>query len=601
MQDAYDAVSEDELSNLIRQVETANENNSHGQSWRLINAITGRKSAKRGTLKGTSREDRMGQWHNHFSQLLGSNPIVEGDPNEDIPAVLHNLNIRSDPFTLDEYLEVKKKLTLGKSPRPDGIPPEVFKLCDFDNITLSFANKLLQGDKPDQWSTNNIIPLPKSGDLSVCANYRGIALSVVAAKITNKMILNRIQPEIDKYLRPNQNGFRPGRTTTAHILVLRRLIEGIRSHNLHAVITFVDFRKAFDSIHRGKMLKILKAYGIPDILINAISKLYENTRAKILTPDGETELFDIIAGVLQGDTLAPFLFAIVLDYAMRQAIGDDHHKLGFELEKRKSSRYPPNAITDLDFADDIALLSGEIDQAQELLSRVEFEAAKVGLHLNTAKTELMQFNHNTPVNITTRDGAPIKVVNNFKYLGAWMESTEKDFQVRKAVAWSACHKLRKIWNSSLSRKIKVRLFTATVETVLLYGCETWTVSKSLEKRLNGCYTRMLRMALNISWSKKLTNEQLYEDIPPVSNKVAERRMRLSGHCIRHPDEEIASSLVLWQPSRGRASRGRPAVNYVDVLKRDTDLEEIAEIRTAMQDRVQWRKRTRLVRARARPR
>ena len=126
------------------------------------------------------------------------------------------------------------------------------------------------------------------------------------------MKLNRIRPKIDPNLRPNQNGFRPGRSTTAHILALRRLIEGVQSHNLKAVITFVDFKKAFDSIHRDRMFKILRAYDIPEKLVQAIALMYQNTRAKVITPDGNTELFEILAGVIQGDTLAPYLFAIVL-------------------------------------------------------------------------------------------------------------------------------------------------------------------------------------------------------------------------------------------------------------------------------------------------
>ena len=77
-------------------------------------------------------------------------------------------------------------------------------------------------------------------------------------------------------------------------------------------MTFIDFSKAFDSIHRGKMIRILKAYGIPPTLLRAIEAMYTNTKAKVVSPDGETELFDITAGVLQGDTLAPFLFVIVV-------------------------------------------------------------------------------------------------------------------------------------------------------------------------------------------------------------------------------------------------------------------------------------------------
>ena len=600
LQEAYDAVTEEELSTMINRVHAANSSNQHGESWKLINKITGRKAAKRGILKGKSQSDRLLKWHQYFSQLLGKEPEVEGDPYVDIQPVFENLGIRSDPFDMEEYLAVKKTIVLGKSPGPDGIPPDVLKLCDFDDIILSIANKLFEGDKPDQWSIGNLIPIPKSGNLSEYENYRGIMLTAIAAKLTNKMILKRIQPEIDKRLRPNQNGFRPGRSTTAQILALRRIIEGVKNNNLKSIIVFVDFRKAFDSIHRGKMMQILKAYGVPETLVGVISKLYENTRARVVTPDGDTELFDIIAGVLQGDTLAPYLFAIVLDYVMRQAISGREEELGFELERRRSRRHPPVVVTDLDFADDIALLCEEIRQAQELLNRVEVEAAKVGLHVNAKKTEAMPYNHETPVVIKTRSGNTIKEVDNFKYLGAWSKSSEKDFTVRKALAWSACHDLRKIWNSALSRKVKVHLFCATVEYVLTYGSETWTLTKALQKQLDGCYTRMLRMALNISWKQKLTNEQLYQELPPISCKVRSRRMRLAGHCHRHTDE-IASRLVFWEPTRGRPSRGRPAINYIDNLKADTNLNDVTEIKALMEDRVLWRKLSELARAEARRR
>ena len=187
------------------------------------------------------------------------------------------------------------------------------------------------------------------------------------------------------------------------------------------------------------MIQILKAYDVPQNLLNAIQKMYENTKAKVITPDGETQFFEIVAGVLQGDTLAPYLFAIVLDYAMRQAIEGKEEELGFQLQRRKSKRTPPVILTDMDFADDIALVSQEIDAAQELLNRVEIEASKIGLHLNAGKTKVQSFNFNEPLDIKSNDGTRIKEVDNFKYLGAWTQSSEKDFHVRKALAWSACH------------------------------------------------------------------------------------------------------------------------------------------------------------------
>ena len=109
------------------------------------------------------------------------------------------------------------------------------------------------------WSLSNIIPVPKSGDLSKAHNYRGISLTCIAAKVYNLMILNRIRHAIDPHLRENQNGFREERTTLAQILVLRRIIAEVKKNNLTAVLCFIDFKKAFDSIHRGTMMKILKA------------------------------------------------------------------------------------------------------------------------------------------------------------------------------------------------------------------------------------------------------------------------------------------------------------------------------------------------------
>ena len=180
-----------------------------------------------------------------------------------------------------------------------------------------------------------------------------------------------------------------------------------------------------------------------------------------------------------------------------------------------------------------------------------------------------------------------------------MQNSEKDFEIRKALAWSSCHKLKKIWKSKLSRKTKIKLFIATVESILLYGSEAWTLTKSLMKRINGCYTKMLRMCLDISWEQKLPNEQLYQDLPAVTEKIKTRRMKLAAHCLRHPDT-IASKFVLWEPTKGQRSRGRPRITYIDNLKSDAGLTEVAELRSLMIDREGWRMLSGLVRAGARP-
>ena len=140
------------------------------------------------------------------------------------------------------------------------------------------------------------------------------------------------------------------------------------------------------------MFEILGLYGIPSEIINAIKVLYSNTKSTILTPDGETENFDILTGILQGDTLAPFLFIIVIDYIMRVSV-DTMKENGLLYQPRRSSRYPALHITDADFADDIALLSDNLANAQALLSSLESAANGTGLYLNETKTRVHANKH----------------------------------------------------------------------------------------------------------------------------------------------------------------------------------------------------------------
>ena len=236
-----------------------------------------------------------------------------------------------------------------------------------------------------------ILPFPKKGDLGLAKNYQGITLRSIATKIYNALLRNRIEPKIDNILRKNQNGFRRNRSMTSQILTIHRILEGVQAKNLQATLLFVDFTKAFDSIHREKMEQILLAYGLPKETIAAITILYRNTKMKVHSPDGDTEYFDIVAGVLQGDTLAPYLFIICLDYVFRTSI-DKIRENGFELTKKRSRRYPAKTIMDANYTDDIAILANTPNQVETLLHSLEWAAAGIGLHVNAHKTEYMCFN-----------------------------------------------------------------------------------------------------------------------------------------------------------------------------------------------------------------
>ena len=133
------------------------------------------------------------------------------------------------------------------------------------------------------------------------------------------------------------------------------------------------------------MEKILLAYDLLKETVAAIMILYRNTKVKVRSSDGDTEYFNIVAGVLQGDILAPYLFIICLDYVLRISI-DKIRENGFELTKKRSRRYPAKTITDANYADDIALLANTPNQAETLQHSLEQAAAGIGFHVNALKT-----------------------------------------------------------------------------------------------------------------------------------------------------------------------------------------------------------------------
>ena len=179
---------------------------------------------------------------------------------------------------------------------------------------------------------------------------------------------------------------------------------------------------------------LLVAYSLPKETAAAIMMLYRNTKVKIRSPDGDTDYFDIVAGVLQGDTLAPYLFIICLDYVLRTSI-DKIKENGFKLTKERSRRYSALTITDADYADDIALLANAPSQAETQLRSLERAAACIGLHVNAHKTEYICFNQRG--NISTLNSSSLNIVDKFTYLGSTVSSTETDINTRLAKAWTA--------------------------------------------------------------------------------------------------------------------------------------------------------------------
>ena len=159
------------------------------------------------------------------------------------------------------------------------------------------------------------------------------------------------------------------------------------------------------------------------------------------------------------------------------------------------------------------------------------------------------------------------------------------------IAWSF-HSSRSFLSSKPS--VFVYIYICIYSSILLYGCTTWTLTKRLEKKLDGNYTRMLRAILNKSWQRHPTRHQLYGHLPPITKSIQVRRTRHAGHCWRSRDELIRD-LLLWIPTHGRAKAGRPARTYIQQLCEDTGCCP-EDLPRAMNDREEWRERVRDIRA-----
>ena len=168
------------------------------------------------------------------------------------------------------------------------------------------------------------------------------------------------EPKIKKILWKTQNGFRRNWSMKSQIFIIRGIL-GVRVKHLEITISSVDFSEPFDSIHRVKLGQILLAYNLFKNIAAVIMMLIKNTKVNVRSPNGGTDYFDIVAGVLQGDTLTPYPFIICLNYVLRMSI-DLMKENRFKLAKESSRRYPAQTITD--DTDVIAILANTPAQAE---------------------------------------------------------------------------------------------------------------------------------------------------------------------------------------------------------------------------------------------
>nr|KAG5698293.1 hypothetical protein BaRGS_016995 [Batillaria attramentaria] len=303
-------------------------------------------------------------------------------------------------------------------------------------------------------------------------------------------------------------------------------------------------------------------YGFPPKFVNIIQQLYEDATCQVIHDGKLTEPFTVRTGVRQGCILSPTIFLMVVDWVMRQAT--DGKRTGIQWTFSKQ-------LEDLDFADDIALLSHKQQDAQEKLNRVAEEAEKTGLKINISKTEVMRVNHkqHNPIQLHQED---IKEVDKFTYLGSVVSKdggTDEDIKSRTNKARHAFRTLRPIWRSTaLSLRNKIRIFNSNVKSVLLYGSETWRTTKTSSHKLQTFINRCLRNILNIRYPLVITNQDLWEGTRqvPIEQEIKKRKWDGSDTLCESQHQMSPGSPLIGTP--GKRKVGRPKQTW----RRSTDAE-----------------------------
>ena len=579
------------LDEKAEEAEEAARNFDSRTLFQISKELGGKKFNSVGQVKkkdgqiAVTEEEQMERWAEHFEEVLNreepQNGATFGEGNE--------LIIDCSPPSEVEIEDAIRKMKNNKAAGCDGIPAELFKINLEGNASImaKLFERIWEEEKvPAEWLKGNICKIPKKGDLSDCNNWWGITLLNVAAKVFTSCIFERIQDPIEEILRPNQAGFRKGRGCMDMVFVLRRLIEESVEFKKQLYVNFVDFEKAFDSVFREALWGIMKEYGMPEKMITMIKALYEGFECAVIHEGKLSTYFQVETGVKQGCLLSGLLFLLAIDWLMKRV-----------TEKRQTGIEWINGETleDLDYADDLGLVSDDFDDTQEKMMRLSRNAKKLGLKVSAKKTEILRINSwdNRKVML---EGQALKDCERFTYLGSIVSQsggTEEDVNNRVNKARNAFVGLRNIWKSGIYKtKTKIKLFDAIVKSNLLYGCEAWALTKKLEKKLRTFQQRCLRRILRVFYPNLVSTAEILRRTGQrdVVIDITDRKLRWIGHVARKPAQHITRQAFNWHQT-GRRKRGRPSQTW----RRATENEALDGRRRSFKrlledapDRTHWR-------------
>jgi hypothetical protein len=317
--------------------------------------------------------------------------------------------------------------------------------------------------------------------------------------------------------------------------------------------------------------------------------LYRDSNSAVLLNNNLGDFFKTTVGVRQGCPLSPVLFNIYLEHIMKEALHNFHTSISIG----------GRPLCNLRFADDIDLMGGNEAELQELTTRLEKASGAVGMEVSSEKSKILVNSHSqqAATNIML-NGRQLEEVESFKYLGSTLckdGSSAKEIKARLGLASSAITRLNTIWNSSsISFPVKFKLYKSLVISILLYGCESWTLTADTERRIQAFEHKCFRKLLHISYKEHKTNDYVRQQVTtyvgkqePLLATVKRRKLAWYGHVSRH---ESLSKTILQGTVEGKRRRGRQRKSWSDNVTEWTGC-NIASLLRQAEDRELWRSLT----------
>ena len=458
----------DFIKKLASEAEEAAEKKDFGTIYKVTKQLCGNITNhsmpvkdKQGQMITAEREQAV-RWVQHFEEVLN-----QPDPEEpaDPPPSESFLDIGTSPPGIAEVRSAIENMKNGKAPGIDSLQAELFK-ADINTasrlLTDLFSKIWEQEVIPNDWSKALYSRFQRKAISATVIIGGELPYSLYQVRYFAGYCLSALKTLSIRHSERNRLGLEED-----EVVWIRSLLYEISwnsfSNVTHLCINFINFQKAFDSVHRESLWKILQAYGLPPKIINLIKMFYDNFECSIILGNTITEAFPVKSGVRQGCILSPILFLITIDWVMRQATS---------LRARGLQWIIFSHPQDLDFADDIAILSSTPAHLQEKSDDLNTNAKKTGLIISKKKSKIMCNNSDAsrPINI---DGEPLEHTEEFTYLASVIStdnSAQKDIKARLNKARCAFSRLRSIWKSKqYSLKTKVRIYNSNVKSVLLYS------------------------------------------------------------------------------------------------------------------------------------